>query len=113
MPVLRELMAEDVLRGYRFYCPGCKDYHGVSTNLDLRGPHWRFDGNLERPTFSPSVRVRGGWVYHDDGDATFDPSFFCHFFVQHGRIEYLSDCTHALATSVVDMVDLDTLGPDK
>lgn len=57
-------MAEDVLRGYRFYCPGCKDYHGVSTNLDLRGPHWRFDGNLERPTFSPSVRVRGGWVYH-------------------------------------------------
>lgn len=39
--------------GYLFYCPGCDDIHIV-------GDGWQFNGNLESPTFSPSILVRSG-----------------------------------------------------
>jgi hypothetical protein len=30
----------------------------------------------------------------------------CHSFVRNGRIEFLGDCTHALASQTVDLPDL-------
>lgn len=42
---------------YWFYCPGCKGGHGFSVCNDGSRPSWSFDGNLERPTFSPSLLV--------------------------------------------------------
>lgn len=72
-----------------FYCPGCDDIHQVTG--------WAFDGNLAAPTFSPSVLVR-----YYDGDAV---RATCHSFVKAGRIEFLSDCTHSLAGTTVDLPD--------
>ena len=84
---------------------------------------WTFDGNMDKPTFSPSLLVGPWWrVPHDfdrdkapkdeNGDllrgsdgihilGAFEAR--CHSFVRSGMIEFLSDCTHELAGKTVPM----------
>lgn len=95
----------------RFDCPACAQavlvwgdgeehpaipYHEVNVGPD----GWSFNGSLERPKLSPSVRTR----YGEKLDYT------CHFFVRDGRIEYCSDSTHALAGKVMELPDLKAEG---
>lgn len=86
------------LWGYRFECPGCKDTHRIHTVGDHA---WGFNGSIERPTFTPSILVRSS--FNEDGVMR---DFCCHSFVRDGRIEFLGDCTHALAGQTVDLPDL-------
>lgn len=74
-----------------FHCPGCKVDHCVDES-------WGFNGDLGKPTFTPSVLYRE----FGEGDKV---TFTCHFYVKHGMIEYLSDCSHELKGKTVDMVD--------
>lgn len=88
-----------------FYCEGCQMLHGVN---DI----WSFNNNFEKPTFSPSVLVRG---VQDITDEEYDllrsgvkvepRPLVCHSFVADGRIQYLNDCTHSLAGLTVDLKD--------
>lgn len=102
-----------------FWCPGCESVHQVRT-----GPgQWTFNGNLDRPTFQPSILVTSGhYASGHDGKScwcTFnaekiakgdDPSGFtcqrCHTFVTDGRIQFLPDCSHGLAGQTIAMPDL-------
>jgi len=61
-------------------------------------PGWSFDGNVDRPTFNPSIRIRSF-----DGDQVVE---CCHYFVRAGRIEFCPDSTHGLAGQKVDMPDI-------
>lgn len=76
-----------------FHCPGCDMAHAVTVG-EGAGPRWGFNGDYERPTFSPSVLVTYPW-----GDPPVEKR--CHSFVREGRIEFLSDCTHNLAGQTV------------
>lgn len=79
-----------------FYCPGCECDHMIQIG-DGDGPRWSFDGNMESPTVTPSIR-------------TFNPvnnQTICHFYINHGQIQYLNDCKHRLAGQSVDMKDQD------
>ena len=58
------------------------------------GPRWGWNGDAEKPTFTPSVLVRYNW---SDGERV------CHSFVTDGQIQFLGDCTHALAGQTVDI----------
>lgn len=58
--------------------------------------HWTFNGDLDKPTFSPSMLAYANNTHGRD-----------HFFVRDGKIEYLSDCDHELAGKTIDMVDVD------
>jgi hypothetical protein len=49
-PVLRSLSGG----GVAFWCPGCDEAHVISPAI------WTWDGNVEAPTFSPSVLVTCG-----------------------------------------------------
>ena len=89
-----------------FRCPACQDSHAINTNT------WTWNGSLELPTFSPSVLVRGNqWPedeypeYHKAAHAGVAPGddTVCHSFVTDGRIQFLGDCTHALAGQTVDL----------
>jgi hypothetical protein len=61
------------------------------------GPNvWSWNGNLERPTFAPSIRV--GWDHGEERTPV-----VCHSFVRDGRIEFLADSTHALAGQTVEL----------
>ena len=48
---------------YRFHCLGCNGGHSFDCRTDGGRPSWIFDGDLDRPTFSPSLLVQtSGWV---------------------------------------------------
>lgn len=97
-----------------FHCPGCKTGHQVRVDPAF-GSAWGFNGNGDAPTFTPSVLVRGsqierdsngkwtgGWLRGEDGKPL---AMVCHTFVTDGRIQFLGDCTHALAGQTVDLPD--------
>jgi hypothetical protein len=75
--------------GWLIHCPAC----GFGHLFDKR---WTFDGNEELPTFSPSMLV------YENPNAS-PPSHRCHSFVRDGRIEFLSDCGHAMAGKTVEL----------
>lgn len=87
--------------GLVFWCPGCDGAHQIRHG-DGPGPRWGWNGDAERPTFTPSVLVR-----YDGADAGRDgaPPAVCHSFVTDGQIQFLGDCTHALAGQTVDLGD--------
>lgn len=87
-----------------FWCPGCQSAHMVRV-ADGPGPGWGFNGDHDRPTFTPSVLVTydgpdAGQV-DDEGDRA--PPAICHSFVTDGRIQFLGDSTHELAGQTVDL----------
>lgn len=99
-PILRGLEGGRVA----FWCPGCNDEHVVCVD----GPNaWGYNGNPDAPTLTPSVLVRGNQIERDasgkwTGEWIRDENgrplpFVCHSFVTDGRIQFLDDCTHALA----------------
>jgi len=83
-------------RGIAFWCPGCDGCHTIKTSSG----GWIFDGNADAPTFSPSILVTYTGADVGKGDA---PPARCHSFVRAGKIEFLSDCTHALAGKTIDL----------
>ena len=93
--------------GYLFYCPGCEIGHSVGT--EGGPPSWNFDGNLEKPTFLPSVRCFTEYSDEDnpDGSPKKLPAgkqrTLCHLFVKEGMIQFLSDCEHTLAGKTVPL----------
>lgn len=70
------------------FCPGCEMHH----SFDKR---WKFNGDVENPTFSPSMLVRYTWGEKNEQRR-------CHYFLKKGKIQYLSDCTHELKGKTID-----------
>ena len=95
--------------GYAHWCPGCGELHVVPDR-------WTFNGDLEAPTFSPSVRITGKltvkdergewtgeWVRDAEGKAVDD---CCHYILTAGVLNFCSDCRHELAGQSVPLPDL-------
>lgn len=76
----------DIL-GYSFYCKGCREPHVYWTSGKLV---WSFNGNLERPTFTPSLL--NTWTNHEEGIR-----LVCHLFLTDGIVSYCGDCTHEMS----------------
>ncbi|SHE79852.1 hypothetical protein SAMN05444339_10294 [Loktanella atrilutea] len=97
-----------------FWCPGCDGAHMVGVG-EGSGPRWGYNGNPVAPTFTPSVLVRGSMPITDEehavimaGGSVVTAPLVCHSFVAGGRIQFLGDCTHALAGQTVDLPDFET-----
>ena len=97
--------------GWLFQCPACEQSHSPSDA-------WQFNGDVEKPTFNPSILVK--WFKCDNPDDLFDSDgkvkvcedgrvagkdIICHSFVRNGNIQFLGDCTHALAGQTVELPD--------
>jgi len=78
------------LAAHGFYCPGCKCHH----SYDIK--RWKFNGDFEKPTFTPSLLI---WASR--------PEVRCHLFVTDGKIRFLNDCFHEYAGKTVEMWDAD------
>ena len=103
---MRENEASEVVRAsaggvLHFWCPGCLCYHGVWTGAanELTTARWEWNGDLVRPTFSPSILVRGTRFASPTDSTQVDGR--CHSFVRDGKIEFLPDCAHPLAGQTV------------
>jgi hypothetical protein len=95
-------MASAILRyddqAWLHRCPGCQRLHVIPDYGNVR---WTFNGDYEKPTFSPSVRH--SWSNRGDGG----PDKCCHYFIRDGRIEFCGDCTHPLSGQTVDLPPLE------
>lgn len=87
-----------------FHCPACETIHQVSTT------HWTFNGDFNKPTLSPSIKVTGVQRATDDeidrltkGEVVEPRPLVCHSFVRDGRIEFCGDCTHDCSGKTLDL----------
>lgn len=71
------------LYGYSHWCAGCRCVH--TFHVVGPGPVWTFNGNMERPTFTPSMR---SFLPAHDGKPE---QTLCHYFLTDGEINYLTD----------------------
>lgn len=84
LPVFR---GDDVLHGHAIFCPGCGHAHVFNSRMPNKSPGWDFNGNLEKPTFTPSMRVFCP-AMHGEPERT-----ICHSWVTNGKITFLEDST--------------------
>lgn len=94
--------------GYSHWCPGCEQMHILPDS-------WTFDGNLEKPTFSPSFKHSGilrpfvvgewvgEWVRDENGNTI---PFVCHYILTAGVLNFCGDCTHALVGKSIPLPKL-------
>ena len=108
--------------GYIFRCPGCGDNHSLNVNNPNSNVNWNFNGDLNRPTFHPSLLVRSGHFsqYHKDDDdcwCTYNKKhpeekvrfscYICHSFIRDGKIQFLNDCTHEYAGKTIELPEIE------
>ena len=75
--------------GHVHYCPGCDEMHHLP-------PGWTFNGDLVKPTYSPSFRHEMDFV-----DRT--PHRICHYILTDGVLNFCGDCTHSFAGKSVPL----------
>lgn len=102
-----------------FHCLGCDMAHGIKTGQG-DGPRWGWNNDVNKPTFTPSILVKYDTLseasrakqdvfykahgrYPTNEELPYDLHHVCHSFVTDGRIQYLSDCTHAFAGQTIDL----------
>ena len=86
--------------GYGFDCPGCGKTHVVPTNPSASQVTWKFSGDVNRPTFIPSLLCRTPMPDRTD---------VCHSIITDGRIAFQGDCTHSLKGQTVELPEIEPL----
>jgi hypothetical protein len=110
------------MRRLTYWCQGCRESHAVIVEGGRPGQAWGWNGDAERPVFTPSVLYQrdmwtppvtsenleqwraAPWEQHQ-------VHHVCHTFVgcngaQPGEVIFLGDCTHALAGQTLPLPDL-------
>lgn len=86
--------------GWDIRCPGCNRRHLVHDD-----GRWTFNGDVERPTFKPSINICCNPKDHKEYRPEC-PTTRCHFVITDGEISFGDDSTHALAGQKVPLPDL-------
>lgn len=113
MSQLSKILRDTAGSGLMFWCPGCDEAHRIQHGAG-DGPRWGWNGDADKPTFTPSILVRcGQWEprvtpenleeWRRNPWPQTKVERVCHSFVTDGRIQFLGDCTHALAGQTVDL----------
>lgn len=93
--------------GYFHWCPGCKKHHTIAVDKPFsNGARWTFNGNLEAPSFQPSMHIKVGPYYHNNEDTGPTIIDICHYFLTDGQMHFLADCTHELKGQIVALTDI-------
>lgn len=89
-----------------FYCPACDNMHYYYTkDYEHPGPKWDFNGDLENPTFSPSL-LRSTNIPRNEAEKINRVEYTqCHLFVTNGQIQYCTDCPHEFAGQTIPLPD--------
>lgn len=81
---------------YSHWCTACRHCHTYQIG---GGRTWAFDGNVDNPTFAPSMLE---FVTRKDGSR----QTLCHYFLTAGVLKYCGDSPHALAGKDVPLEDI-------
>lgn len=82
---------------YWHWCPGCSMPHGIHVGPKTHPDQarWTFNGNWEKPTFTPSIRCLGS------NNVT-----TCHYFITDGVQDFCNDSPHEQAGKKVPLMEL-------
>ena len=90
------------------WCPGCGCGHCFWCGPGFDHPaRWEFNGNYEKPSFSPSLRQFV--LITDDDGVPVNPrqeQTVCHLHVTDGEVRYCGDNPHKLNNQTVPMQDI-------
>lgn len=104
-------MIGDKPAGWAHYCPACKQIHVFNVEQPTRpfpewgikgGVRWTFNGNLERPTFGPSMHIQS----HPGPKSGKPVVTRCHYHLIDGVLRYCADSPHAFRGKNVPLPDL-------
>lgn len=106
-PVLHRLDSGRLI----FWCQACQTHHYIQVE---GAPKWDWNGDMVKPTVSPSIRVRGVVPLSDAeislvmvGVSVETKEFQCHLWVKDGVIQYCNDCIHPLSGQNIPMIPFD------
>lgn len=117
MKLLSAVLGQFAGGDYAWWCPGCNHAHHVPALTGRKVEHsWNFNGKVESPSFTPSVR-HFFTRYRRDADGKLlrdaegkplpgEEVTTCHYFITDGKIAFCGDCNHALSGKTVPMVPL-------
>jgi hypothetical protein len=98
----------NVETGYAHWCPGCLEMHVLPNS-------WNFNGNIDKPTFTPSFKHGGIKRVFQDGKWTGEWEldvhgnsipYVCHYILTDGILNFCGDCTHGLSGKSVPIPPL-------
>lgn len=93
-------------RGLIHWCPGCDGPHVIWTKRANEGEScWAWNGHIENPTCTPSVRVFT--TTDEDGEpiANGGQRTLCHYNMTDGMLVFHGDSPHALGGQTVPIPD--------
>jgi len=87
----------------QYKCHAC-GWHSVPVKIGTKADKfWQWNGSLEKPTISPSVKhYHNGYPKEEGCDAV--PAFCCHYIITDGVIAFCGDCTHDKSGQVLPMI---------
>ncbi|MFA6066883.1 MAG: DUF6527 family protein [Candidatus Babeliaceae bacterium] len=98
MAKLNKTEIDDTHYAFLFECPGCEHAHVVYVKESAQKIAWDFNGDIDKPTFSPSILNK--WT---EGEA----HKVCHCYIEDGKIQFLGDCTHELKNQTVELPEIE------
>lgn len=106
MSVMTAIDGDHTSTSYWMWCPACDDAVRISNA-------WDWNGSLEKPTFSPSIKTTGvQWAttdgFHKKGHprVATGKQTVCHSYLTNGIWHFLGDCTHEHANEEMAMVPI-------
>lgn len=100
------------VQGHSHWCPGCSEMHILFDS-------WHFNGNVDKPTYTPSFKhtglkrniVDGAWVGEGKDAWLYDAAGnpipkVCHYILTDGVLHFCADSTHTLAGKSVPLPEL-------
>ena len=95
--------------GISHWCPGCLEMHFINTEKpNILGARWEWDGNIVRPTFSPSICMK-----RLAPKPKLPPITVCHYWLKNGILEFLGDCQHILRAHKLSLPPLPNFMKDQ
>lgn len=87
------------VEAYSHWCTACQECH--TFYIQDQGPEkWSFNGNVDRPTFSPSMKL------YRIGKKKDEERTLCHYILTDGVMNYCNDSPHAFAGKSVPLEDI-------
>lgn len=103
-PYLRRFWnIHDRLWYYYHQCPACKHPHQYVVASDDQCRYWKFNHNVLKPTFYPSMRRESTIPRTPEEQRQRVTYTECHYFVRDGMIDFCTDSPHHLAGKTVPL----------
>jgi hypothetical protein len=106
---MKAKLTDEISGTYKIKCPAGHNHYINTKSPNGQGAIWHFNGDLEKPTFTPSINETTGYYVDPSLEKTKSYSYHCHFVVTDGNIFFCIDCSHDLKNQTMELPDLEDM----